>query len=168
MAAKGNYVKKNDLKAFGPTVRMARIDDANPPAPSATYRSSIDTSAPISGPMARSFTSTQLPYRSNYGNTGIGASRSAFAQALLDDTRRDMRQQIDKFNVAQQTQAEKSRAEDILSQRQSVHDRYRMDVMRDIFDADTTLRLTSGMKDLKEKYAREKKEAEAAFWSSFL
>jgi hypothetical protein len=162
------YKKINDLKALGPAPRMPKIDPINPPAPTGTYRSAINTSAPLSQAFAQSLTAKKLPSSSNYGNSATGISRSAFANALLADTNRQTSQEIDRFNVAQRTQAEKSRAEDILSQRQSLSDRYRMDVMRDIFEADTDQRYRSGMKDLKEQYAREKKEAQAAFWSSFL
>lgn len=161
------YEKKNDLKAFGPTVRPPRIDPVNPPAPQATYGSAIDTSAPIRGAFAQSLLAGNLPYR-NPGVGATGSSMSAFGRALMDDTRRGLAMDMNKFNVAQQTQAEKSRAEDILSQRQSVHDRYRMNASLGTFFLDTAQRLSQGMKDLKEKYAREKKEASASFWSSVL
>jgi len=161
------YEKKNDLKAFGPSVKPPQIDPVNPPAPSATYGSAIDANAPIRGAFAQSLLAGNLPYKQP-GAGATGASMSAFGRALMDDSRRSLAQDIDKFNVGYQTQAEKSRAEDILSQRQSVHDRYRMNASLGTFFLDTAQRLSQGMKDLKEKYAREKKEASASFWSSVL
>lgn len=162
------YKKKNDLKRLGPAPRMPRIDPINPPDVNTTYRSQINTSAPLTQSFQQSLLGTKLPTSTRPGTGATGMSRSAFAQALLDDTGRTLAQEMDRFNVAQMTQAEKSRAEDILSQRQSGSDRRRMDVMRDIFEADTDQRYRSGMKDLKEQYAREKKEAQASVTASIL
>ena len=163
---KGGYVKSNDLRVPTPAVRMPEIDPINPPQPNLTYQSQIDTSAPLKPYLLESLTaSAKMPY-SAPGGGATGASRSAFANALLSDLRRTTLTDADRFNVAQMTQAEKSRAEDILSQRQSAHDRFRMDEARDIFAKDTDMRYRSGMQDLKEQYAREKKEAEAQIIAS--
>jgi len=150
------------LRKLGPPPRMPRIDPINPPAPNTTYRSAINTAAPIDRSMAQSFTRMPSPYQNKYGVSAGDKSRSAFAQALMSNSQNTMAQQIDRFNVAQRTQAEKSRGEDILSQRQSVHDRYRMDEMRNIFEKDTNQRYIEGMRDLKHQYKREAANAAAS------
>lgn len=162
------YKKINDLKAMGPPPQMPKIDPINPPAPNTTYRSQISVAPPISRSQEQLLTRMPNVAGKSYDNSAAGLTRGVFAQSLLDSGADEMRQNINKLNVAQQTQAEKSRAEDILSQRQNSHDRFRMDIMRDIFEADTHQRFISGVKDLKAQYAREKKNAQASVTASIL
>ena len=161
------YIKQNDLNVQTPSVRPPDVDRINPPQPNTRYQSQIDTSAPLKADFLRLLTDVKMPHRPTAGTPGY-TSRSAFANALLRDMATKISTDADRFNVAQMTQAEKSRAEDILSQRQSAHDRFRMDDAYDTFVDDTLTRYTQGMMDLKAQYAREKKEARASITAAIL
>jgi hypothetical protein len=134
--------------------------DGGPQLPKANYSSQINTKSPISGSRSQSLSKIQSPF-SYSGTSSGGRSRSALASALIDPARTQIGRQIDQFNTQYQQQAQQSLAQDILSQRQSVMDRYRMDVMKDVFDTDTYTRKQQGEADLTAHYKREKRNAQA-------
>jgi len=135
--------------------------DGGPQLPQADYASSISTARPISQSQAQSLSNVQNPF-SYSGTSSGGRSRSALSRALTDPARFQIGRQIDQFNVQQQQQAQQSQAQDILSQRQNTMDRFRMEVMKDIFDTDTFTRYDQGEKDLTAHYKREAANATAS------
>jgi hypothetical protein len=154
-----------DLPAYlglPPTLNQSRHPwyDGGPQLPQANYTSQINTKAPISGSRAQTLSDVKSPF--SYGGTSSGGrSRSALASALIDPARMQLGRQLDQFNTQYQQQAQQSLAQDILSQRQSVMDRNRMEVMKDIFDTDTWTRKQQGEADLTAHYHRERRNAEA-------
>lgn len=142
--------------------------DVTPPA--GGYQSIISTAAPFSFSQRQQLASAPVSFRS--GGTGAGdASRAAFSGALASLTDNSMRKASDQFETEYRRQGEKSRAEDILAQRQNQHDRYRMDVFKNIFDTDTDARYSEGIKDLRQKWYTEKENENAkqtAMWLSFI
>jgi len=132
--------------------------DVAPPA--GGYQSSIDTSNPIDPAKQARLQKVATPYAS-YGGGAGKQSRSAFARALTDTSSNAMNRAQDTYSTDYRRQAEKSRSEDILAQRQSATDRYRMDVFKDIFDVDTSNRYTQGIKDGAQMYETEKANEEA-------
>ena len=128
--------------------------------PPGGYQSVISTRPPLDPGTQRQISSVKSPY-SSYNQTGANASRSAFARALTDTSRNELNRSSAQFNKEFQSQAEKSRSEDILAQKQSAADRYRMNVFKDIFDVDTNTRYSQGIMDAKQMYVTEKRNEEA-------
>jgi hypothetical protein len=135
--------------------------------PSGNYTSQISTQAPIDPARQRDVADVKNPFRS-YGTSSGDRSRAAFSQSLADTSRNALRRATDEFNTQYRQQAEKSRAEDVLAQRQNTFDRYRMDVFREIFDEDTRTHYQTETENLKADYEREKKNAQAQVAAAFL
>jgi hypothetical protein len=132
--------------------------DVSPPA--GGYASIISTAPPLDAGRQRQITKVSNPYTSGKQTSG-NASRAAFARGLTDTSSNELNRAQSQFNTEYQRQAEKSRSEDMLAQRQSATDRYKMNVFKDIFDVDTDTRYTQGIMDAKQMYETEKRNEEA-------
>lgn len=140
--------------------RFPTVGPADVSAPAGGYQSVVSTKAPLDFGQMRQISNVKPAFKSS--KTGSGdRSRSAFARAMADTTSQGLSRATDKFQTDYRKQAEKSRAEDLLAQRQNQLDRYRMDVFKDIFDADTGTRYDEGTKDLNQYYETEKKNEQA-------
>lgn len=139
--------------------------DASPPQ--GGYRSQINAQSPF-GPALLARTAKVTNPNRSYGTSAADQSRSAFARSLTDTSRNAMNRSIDKFNVDYRTQAEKSRAEDILAQRQNSMDRYRMDTLRDVYNVDVSTGYDQKIKDLTAYQTREFKNADAKMAAAVL
>ena len=124
------------------------------------YQSVIGTGSPIDEGKKRNIVNLRQAYKSSLTGSG-DRSRSAFSRALRDTTSSGLERAVDKYTTDYKKQAEKSRSEDVLAQRQNAADRFRMDVFKDIFDADTATRYDEGTKDLNQYYETEKKNEQA-------
>ena len=142
--------------------------DVSPPQ--GGYQSIISTAAPFSSTMRAELSKAPVASKS-YGSGAGDASRSAFSGALAGLSNNAISRSANEFETGYQRQAEKSLSEDILAQRQNSHDRYRMDVFKNIFDTDTDARYSEGIKDLRQKWYTEKENENAkqtAMWLSML
>lgn len=95
-------------------------------------------------------------------------SRQAFSRSLTDTSNNALRRSMDEFNTEYRGQAEKSLANDVLAQRQSVFDRYRMQVLADVFGADVLTGFDMKQKTLSAHYEREKKNSQAMVTAAIL
>lgn len=120
------------------------------------YRSQIDVGKPIDAAQQRKIASVKAPPRP-FGDSSGDKSRTAFAQALLDTSKNALSRATDKFNTEYRAQAEKSRAEDILSQRQNASDRLNMDSGVAMFNADTAWRWESEKSDINSYYRNQRR-----------
>lgn len=128
--------------------------------PAGGYQSIISTKAPIDAGQQRQLADVTKPF-SSYRQTAGDQSRAAFARGLTDTTRNAVNRASDSFSTDFRKQAEKSRSEDILAQRQNATDRFNMTVFKDIFDADTDTRYTEGIKDGSQMFETEKRNEQA-------
>jgi hypothetical protein len=150
-------------KAGYDSPRFPTVGQKDVKAPPGGYKSVISTKAPIDKGAVKRITAVNKAFKNVRGKKGTAGdkTRDAFAGATRDTSKNAMDRAIDKFLADYMRQAEKSRSEDILSQRQNQLDRYRMDVFKDIFDTDTSTRYTEGTKDLNQYYDTEKKNEQA-------
>lgn len=157
----------------GPRGQNPRFNTVGPydvSVPQGGFQSSINAAPPIDAGRQRQITNVSLPFSSNRATSG-DQSRSAFARALTDTSRNAVSRAVETFQTDFQKQAEKSRSEDILAQRQNATDRFRMDVFKNIFDEDTRTRYTEGIKDGSQMFETEKRNEQAkrtAMMLSFL
>lgn len=140
--------------------------------PTGTVRSQIDTSKAI-GPALQGLVldvaqpsrvvgrATQGSASGILGSLSGDASRQAASRAMADTTKNALRQSMEELNQKQRTQAEKSRAEDVLAQRQNVSDNWRADTLFDVFGVDIRTDFTQKVKELAAYYEREKKNSQA-------
>lgn len=135
--------------------------------PQGGYRSQISTRSPIGDALLGRVASVKTPFRSGSGSSG-DMSRSAFARSLMDTSSNAIKRSADKFNVEYRTQAEKSRADDILAQRQNSSDRMRLDTLRDVYYQDVLTGDEQKIKDLVAYQNREFANADSKFWSGVL
>lgn len=155
-----------------PTVGTARSGD-----PSGNYQSQIDTSSPFKRTLLDTVASTITPAPIRAFNA-VGStvaksmagdqSRQAFSRSLTDTSNNALRRSMDEFNTEYRGQAEKSLANDVLAQRQSVFDRYRMQVLADVFGADVLTGFDMKQKTLSAHYEREKKNSQAMVTAAIL
>lgn len=150
-APKAGFPGPARFPTIGPT------DIAPPPG---GYQSIVSTRQPLDAGDMRQIANVKTSPQS-YG-TGAGArSRADFARGIQDTTRNTISRAADQFNTDYQRQAEKSRSEDILAQRQSSADRFRMDLFKNIFDVDTDTRYTTGIQDLTQYWQTERENQKA-------
>lgn len=148
--------------------------------PTGTQRSQIDTRAPINPAIGKTILDVTVPGRSLYqaangllsgltspSNAG-DASRAAFSRATADTTRNALRNEIEELNQATRTQSEKSRAEDVLAQRQNIMDNFRADKLFEVFGVDIESDYTKKIKELAAYYEREKKNSQAMVTAAIL
>lgn len=142
------------------------------PNPVGTVRSQINTAPPIGPALQGLIMDVAQPSRSVaratqgmatgiLGSLSGDASRQAAARAVADTTKNALRQSTAELNQKQQQQAEKSRAEDTLAQRQSTTDNWRADTLFDVFGVDIRTDFTQKVKELAAYYEREKKNSQA-------
>lgn len=144
-----------------------RFKTVGPTEPSGNYASQINTQAPIDSARSKEIADVKNPYKT-YSTSSGDRSRAAFSRSLADTSSNALRRATDEFNTQYRQQAEKSRAEDVLAQRQNTFDRFRMDVFRDIFDEDTRTHYQTETENLKADYEREKKNAQAQVTAAFM
>ena len=145
---------------MGANPRFPTIGATAPTIPPGGYQSIISTKPPIDAAAAKRLTNAYTPY-SSYSQTSGNQSRSALSRALLDTTKGAVGRAGDDFNQQYRQQAEKSRAEDILSQRQNAADRFQMESARDVFGADESNRYSEGIKDMRQYFSTEKANEQA-------
>lgn len=143
-----------------PNPRFPTVGPTSVSPPAGGYQSVISTAPPIDAGKQRQLTDVQRPF-SSFRQTSGDQSRSQFARALSDTSANAIRRAQDSFATDFQKQAEKSRSEDILAQRQNATDRFNMDVFKDIFDVDTDTRYTEGIKDGSQMFETEKRNEQA-------
>lgn len=140
--------------------------------PKGTVRSQIDTAVPFGQAAQGLILDLANPSRiaargiREYGPSILGslsgdASRQAAARAAADTTKNALRQSIEEANQKQRTQAEKSRADDVLAQKQNIHDTHRAWTLFDVFGVDIRTDFTQKVKELAAYYEREKKNSQA-------
>lgn len=129
--------------------------------PSGTYRSYIGTQSPISASLTQRLSSTPQAFKAKGSTSSGDASRDAAARGMSDMTNTAMRRSADDFSTQYRTQAEKSRADDVLAQRQNTTDRFRLDTLRDVYMTDVSTGFDQKVKDLAAYYQRERKNSEA-------
>lgn len=147
----------------GPKGENPRFNTVGPydvPVPAGGFQSVINTRAPLDPGKSRLISDVQTPFAS-YRKTSGDQSRAAFAKALTDTSGNALIRALNTFNTDFRKQAEKSRSEDILAQRQNATDRFRMDVNKNIFDEDTRTRYTEGIKDGSQMFETEKRNEQA-------
>ena len=148
-----------------PTVGPTEIQ---PPA--GGYQSTISTRAPID-PSRMSAVTSVFSGLMPTGNSSGDQSRRALSRAVSDISSNALGRSADQFNQQYRQQAEKSRSEDILAQRQNASDRFQMDVFKAIFGEDTNTRYSEGIKDLRQYWTTERHNENAkqtAMWMSFI
>lgn len=138
-----------------PNPRFPTVGPTDIAPPPGGYQSIIDTRAPFNPAQMIQMANVLAPSM-NFGTGSGDQSRAAFARGMQDTSKAALMRSADQFNTDYQRQAEKSRSEDFLSQRQNAADRFRMELFKAIFDADTDTRYTTGIKDLSQYYATEK------------
>jgi len=144
-----------------------RFDTIGTFEPKGDYASQISTRAPIDPAQQARVQSVKNAFQS-YGTSSGDQSRSAFSRALTDTSKNALGRATDEFNTQYRQQAEKSRAEDVLAQRQNTFDRNKMNVFKDIFDQDTATHYDTEVKDLNAYFEREKKNAQAEMAAAWL
>lgn len=147
--------------------------------PTGTVRSQIDISNAI-GPAAQGLLlDVAQPGRvvargmREYGPSILSslsgdASRQAAARAAADTTKNALRQSIEEANQKQRAQAEKSRADDVLAQKQNIHDTHRAWTLFDVFGVDIRTDFTQKVKELAAYYEREKKNSQAMITAAMM
>lgn len=143
--------------------RFPTVGQKDVKAPPGGYKSIISVKSPIDPGQMQRITDVNQAFKNIRGSSGTAGdkSRAAFARSVRDTSSNAIGRAGDKFTTDYRKQAEKSRAEDLLAQRQNQLDRYRQDVFKDIFDVDTSTRYTEGTKDLNQYYETEKKNEQA-------
>lgn len=144
----------------GPNPRFNTVGPTDVAPPPGGFQSIINTSAPIDAGRAKQIANVTQPFSSDRKTAG-DQSRSAFARALTDTSGNALKRATDTFQTNFRKQAEKSRSEDVLAQRQNATDRFRMDVFKNIFDEDTRTRYTEGIKDGSQMFETEKRNEQA-------
>lgn len=131
--------------------------------PQGVYESVIDTHSPVDAgtraKISRVTSAWSNPTTANIRSLSMGDSGaksiSAMNRALSDMSRNALSRGTEQFETQYRTEAEQSRSEDIQSQRGNTFDRFKMDVMKAIYDADTWSRWSSSKSDIKAHYERE-------------
>lgn len=128
--------------------------------PPGGYQSIISTKSPFDAGKMNRIADVKTPTAS-YGRGAGARSNAAFNRGLADTSRNTIQNAANTFTTDYQRQAEKSRSEDILAQRQNAADRFRMDLFKNMFDTDTDVRYFEGIKDLSQYRETEKRNEEA-------
>lgn len=144
----------------GPNPRFPTVGAREPSPPAGGYQSIISTKAPLDAAAMNRVTDMFTPAQSARKTAG-DQSRAAFSRALADTSKGELGRSADEFNQQYRAQSEKSRAEDVLTQRQSAADRFRMELFAQLFGADTMTRYTEGVKDLRQYFETEKANEQA-------
>jgi hypothetical protein len=143
-----------------PSGRFPTVGPTDIAPPSGGYQSIVSTKAPFDAGQANRIANVKTPTAS-YGKGAAAQSSNAFNRGIADTSRNTIQNAANTFSTDYQKQAEKSRSEDILAQRQNAADRFRMDLFKNMFDVDTNVRYTEGIKDLNQYRETEKRNEEA-------
>lgn len=135
----------------GPNPRFPTVGPTQLTPPPGGYQSVIDASPPLNVGQQRQVTKTINPYV-GYGKTGGKQSQSAFARALTDNSNASLRSGTSEFGQKFLDQALKSRADDIISQKQNAMDRFRMNSSNATYAADLSTSYDQGIKDLQQNF----------------
>lgn len=143
--------------------------------PRGDYRSQINAAPPLdAGAMKRIGDVTQPrsmlrdASAGNYGSLAGQLTLGAWNRSMAGTATNALMRASDAYNKQYQAQAEKSRADDILAQRQNTFDRWRKDLFVQMFGADTAQHFESEIESLAAYYEREKKNAAAQVAASAL
>ena len=147
-------------KAGYPNKRFPTVGPTDISPPSGGYQSVISTKSPFDAGQMGRIASVQAPTTS-YARGAGAQSSNAFNRGIADTSRNTIQNAANKFTTDYQRQAEKSLSEDMLAQRQNSADRFRMDLFKNMFDTDTKVRYTEGIKDLSQYRETEKRNEEA-------
>ena len=140
--------------------RFPTIGQKDVKAPAGGYQSIISTAAPLDAGQTNRISDVQPAFKSLGSGSG-DRSRTAFAQGVSDTSRNTLDKATDTYQTDYRKQAEKSRSEDVLAQRQNALYRYRQDVFKDLFDEDTRTRLSEGVKDMSQSFETVKRDEQA-------
>ena len=157
-------------RAPQPGFPSARFPVVGPADPVGFYRSHINAKEPLGQSVRNAIAAVKTPRLSELSLSPSSGdrSRAAFARATANTSKNAMLRSADEFNVKYRSQAEQARAQDVLSQRQNVHDRFRMDSSKAIFDTDTNVRFTEGIEDIYARGQRARSAAQAQITASLL
>lgn len=141
-----------------------------PDIPQGGFQSIIGTARPLDDAEVNRIMKVATGPNAVYGKVGGSGSAStdAMRDAFAQMSSNALGSAQDEFQTKYQSQAQKSQAEDILGQKQSATDRFRMELGAESFGRDTWQRLQQGYKDLAQYAMEEQKNASARFWASFL
>lgn len=152
--------------------------------PKGDYRSSIDVQPPINPSAAKVIANVRVPSSNPMTFVGDFAqgvadtidykipaaaqmatdagqkSLSAFSRALTDTSKNAIKRSSDEFNVAYRQQAEKSRADDIVGQRQNTMDRHNLDTSAATQAEDVSTKYKTDWDDIWAWWKREKAMAD--------
>ena len=166
--------KPLDPKALGRGIRGKNPRFNSTPtqdvkAPPGGYQSTIGVGSPIDTGKQKQITDVKSPVSelTSYRKDAGSQSLSAFARGLTDTSKNALDRSLDKYDTQFRKQAEKSRSEDILAQRQNSLDEFRQDMFKDIFDMDTGTRYSQSIQDLNQYFTTEQKNEKnkrAAMW----
>lgn len=139
------------FQTVGPT-------DISPPP--GGYQSIISTKSPIDAGQSKRIADVKMPTTS-YAQGAAAMSQNLFNRGMADTTRNTIQNASNQFSTDYQRQAQKSMSEDVLAQRQNASDRFRMDLFKNMFDTDTDVRYTEGIKDMSQYFETEKRNEQA-------
>lgn len=147
-------------KAGYPNPRFPTVGPTDISAPPGGYQSSISTKAPLDAGQMKRVSNVKMPTIS-YAQGAAAMSQNLFNRGMADTTRNTVNNAANQFTTDYQRQAEKSRSEDVLAQKQNQADRFRMDLFKNMFDVDTDVRYTEGIKDMSQYFETEKRNEQA-------
>lgn len=174
----GPAPKKPDPLGLAPKVGFEhpKFPTVGQKEPTGTYRSQIDARADrmrgaigsqlLDTPTAGRQTITSIDRMSP--SASGDRTRDAYSRALRDRTNAALNMSIETFDTERQAQAEKSRAEDVLAQRQNVMDNFKLNKFKDIYDTDVQTGFDQKVKDLAAYYVRERKNSQAMITAAAL
>lgn len=155
---KGTNVPKAPAIGRAPQGANARFPTVGPTGltpPPGGYQSIIDTSPPLNQGQQNQVAKTTLPLVS-FGWENGKMSLSAFGRALTDNSNSSLRSGMSDYQQQYVNQAQKARADDLQTQKQSAMDRYTMNSANAVFGADTSTHYIQGIKDLAQNLATQK------------
>lgn len=149
------------------------------PEPTGTVRSQIDVSKSIGPALQGALLDVAQPgriaaraareYLPSFMSSASGdASRQAASRAAVDTTKNALRTGVADFNQKQQAQAEKSRADDTLAQRQNIQDNFKADTTFQMYGTDILTDFGMKVKELAAYYEREKKNSQAMITAAMM
>lgn len=166
----GPAPKKPDPLGLAPKVGFEhpKFPTVGQKEPEGTYRSQIDVRPAFAPGIRDQVLDAIVPGRRFLGNLDSLAdsvagrsTQNAFARALTDKSRAALNTSMEEFDAERQSQAEKSRADDVLAQRKNLFDFFRAGKFFDIYNTDVLTGFDQKEKDLTAYYWRERKNSEA-------
>lgn len=139
----------------GDNPRFPTVGPSGLTPPPGGYQSVISTAPPLDQGQQNRVARTTAPSLP-FGSTNGKMSLSAFGRALTDNTNSSMRSGMADYEQQYVNQAQKSLAEDLLSQKHSAADRYKMNSANAVYGADTQTHYDTGVKDLQQNFMTQK------------